>query len=340
MVILNDFPVTKVNPDLVNYILVSVTSKHYRCFPIYAHLKAGLHQAQKFCKNTYHWRFETEPFASYSKSHRHMKASFKCKQYVHRKKVNSQEKKKENSICSICVWQIYDQIGRYPKSQYLCWQSPQIYLPSRELQLKTAWWVNTYSISVLQLSTHCLWVRPSGAAQYARQDLLCKAIKPQGQQRKRKAEFSWFILMTLERAMTNVFSGMYNQPSQLLNINPKPHIIFTYQHTNNGKHRCKHNTEFWEKEKKDCQVLLTHKNPSNFLKGQHYRTSGLESQVTLTVTVSRITFSSILVYTFSRHPRQSEAATMMRIWTLSCFLISFFYTVTYGSADTPTLHQN
>lgn len=28
----------------------------------------------------------------------------------------------------------------------------------------------------------------------------------------------------------------YNQPSQLLNINPKPHKIFTYQHTNNGKH--------------------------------------------------------------------------------------------------------
>lgn len=41
----------------------------------------------------------------------------------------------------------------------------------------------------------------------------------------------------------------YNQPSQLLNINPKPHI-FTYQHTNNGKHRCKHNTELCEKEKR------------------------------------------------------------------------------------------
>lgn len=87
------------------------------------------------------------------------------------------------------------------------------YLPSRELHLKTAWWANAYRISVLQFSTHCLWVRPSGAAQYARQDLLWKAIKPQGQQRKRKAEFSWFILMTLEWAMTNVFSGIINHLS-------------------------------------------------------------------------------------------------------------------------------
>lgn len=47
----------KVNPDLANHILV--TPKHYRCFSIHAHLKAGLHQAQKFYKNTYHWRFET-----------------------------------------------------------------------------------------------------------------------------------------------------------------------------------------------------------------------------------------------------------------------------------------
>lgn len=38
----------KVNPDLVNHILVLVTSKHYRCFSIHAHLKAGLHQAQEF----------------------------------------------------------------------------------------------------------------------------------------------------------------------------------------------------------------------------------------------------------------------------------------------------
>lgn len=38
----------KVNPDLVNHILVLVISKHYRCFSIHAHLKDGLHQAQEF----------------------------------------------------------------------------------------------------------------------------------------------------------------------------------------------------------------------------------------------------------------------------------------------------
>lgn len=75
-----------------------------------------------------------------------------------------------------------------------------------------------HSISVLQFSTHCLWVRPSGAAQYAREDPLCKAIKAQGQQRKIKAEFSWFILMTLEWAMTNVFFGVINHLSCKISI--------------------------------------------------------------------------------------------------------------------------
>lgn len=41
----NDFPV-KVYPDLVNRILV--TSKHYRCFLIHAHLRDSLHQAREF----------------------------------------------------------------------------------------------------------------------------------------------------------------------------------------------------------------------------------------------------------------------------------------------------
>lgn len=139
-----------------------------------------------------------------------MKASFKCKQYVHRRKVNSQEKKSRTAFCShtniSSNWYI-------PKDSISMLTVCTDYLPSKELQLKTAWWVNTYSISVLQFSTHCLWVRPSGAAQYARQELLCKAIKPQGQQRKRKAEFRWFILMTLERAMTNFFSGTINHLS-------------------------------------------------------------------------------------------------------------------------------
>lgn len=53
-----------------------------------------------------------------------------------------------------------------------------------------------------------------------------------------------------------------------------------------------------------------------------------------TVTVPRITFPLILVYAFSRHPRQSKAATGMRTRTLSGFFISFFYIVTYVTADT------
>lgn len=44
----------------------------------------------------------------------------------------------------------------------------------------------------------------------------------------------------------------YNQPSQLLNINPKAHIIFTYQHTNNGKYT--HTTYSYVKKRKKAAI--------------------------------------------------------------------------------------
>lgn len=63
-----------------------------------------------------------------------MKATFKCKQYVHRRKVNSQEKKSRTAFVAI---QIHHHIGIEDSISMLTVCTG--YLPSKELQLRTAW---------------------------------------------------------------------------------------------------------------------------------------------------------------------------------------------------------
>lgn len=107
------FSSNKVNPDLVNHILRSVTPNITDAFQ-FMHIWKLVYIRLKNSIRTHITGDLRQPFASYSKSHRHMKAGFKCKQYVHRRKVNSQEKKSKTAFVAI---EIYLQIGRYPKIQ-------------------------------------------------------------------------------------------------------------------------------------------------------------------------------------------------------------------------------
>jgi len=97
----------------------------------------------------------------------------------------------------------------------------------------------------------------------------------------------------------------YNHPSQLLNTSPKPHIVFTYQHTNTEEHTHTHTMQHLKKEKRLPFTHKTQKTP-DFLKGQCYWTSDLVSQITSVHHYSFKDHFLILLYAFLRHLSQSD----------------------------------
>lgn len=73
-----------------------------------------------------------------------------------------------------------------------------------------------------------------------------------------------------------------------------------------------------KKRKEGCHVLLTHKTPSHFLKGQHYWTSDPVSQVTLLQFQGSLCLWSLYT-TFQGIQVSLKLLHVMRTWTLRVF---------------------
>lgn len=129
----------------------------------------------------------------------------------------------------------------------------------------------------------------------------------------------------------------YHQPSQLLNINPNPHTIFTCWHTND-KNTCAHTTYSHMKKEKCCHLLIIQKHfisertvlPDKQLHKLNIFSSLLFFQVSLSDPFIRVFKASQLVwgcsigwesrFRHSGHCRGTDIKPILR-W---CFFF-FFY---------------